>query len=86
MTISTSGTIVGYWMTSVALSTHNAASKWGSGQAHHDRDRYSKREVRWKQGARINPHGDDAGKQIKGQETVFPSRYRSLMLQASACR
>src|ERR1700731_2650120 len=53
-----------------------------SGQPHRRRDRQSEREERGKRGARIDPHGYDAGKKIKGKKRHILVDTSGLLLHA----
>src|ERR1700731_555127 len=53
-----------------------------SGQPHRRRDRQSEREERGKRGARIDPHGYDAGKKIKGKKRHILVDTTGLLMHA----
>src|ERR1700730_388357 len=53
-----------------------------SGQPHRRRDRQPKREERGKRGGRIDPHGYDAGKKIKGKKRHILVDTTGLLMHA----
>ena len=53
-----------------------------SDQPHRRRDRQSEREERGKRGARIDPHGYDAGKKIKGKKRHILVDTTGLLMHA----
>ena len=81
-TISTCGAGTARSIASITRSTSSAASRANGSQPHRCHHRQPEREKRGKRGPRIDPHGYDAGKKIKGKKRHVLVDTLGLLLHA----